>query len=384
MFTTFTKARAKRRGATILLLVVVLTVLIGMVAFAVDLGRMYLVRSQLQTAVDAGALGATLQLKRDDQDIDAAMERAHEFIEYNRVGWFVTVPEDAIEVVPGKWDSDTKNFSTEGDFNAVSVSANLQNEPLFLAAFLGSRKFGVPRAAIASSDPDPMDIMMVLDLSGSMEDEGRIEALRDAAPAFVDVIEKAGDKDQIGVMGYGALPDEYDPMEQGHNGVEYLSAPSSLYPSGSEWVGVLEATLTDDFSTLRSDVLDSSTLLADKYNSYTPTGAAIRDAAHYLEVNAREGTRKVVVLMSDGHANRPHDNANDYALEMAAYADGLDVRIYTISLGNSADEDLMEKIAAATGGQHFIANGSGDALRDTLTSAFRSVAASIKRAQLVQ
>ena len=34
--------------------------------------------------------------------------------------------------------------------------------------------------------------------------------------------------------------------------------------------------------------------------------------------------------------------------------------MYTISLGNGADEDLMQQIADLTGGEHFIAKGTLD------------------------
>jgi hypothetical protein len=75
----------------------------------------------------------------------------------------------------------------------------------------------------------------------------------------------------------------------------------------------------------------------------------------------------------------------DYARSMAAYAASLDVTVITISLGDDADLDLMQDIADATGGEHFDATGSGESvLTERLTEAFRQVAASIKRTQLVQ
>ncbi|MEZ6078353.1 MAG: Tad domain-containing protein [Pirellulaceae bacterium] len=57
-------ARDQRCGATLVLVVLLLVVILGVAAFAVDFGRMQLVRSQLQTAVDAGALAGSLQLNK--------------------------------------------------------------------------------------------------------------------------------------------------------------------------------------------------------------------------------------------------------------------------------------------------------------------------------
>jgi len=357
-----------------------------MVAVAVDVGRMFLVRSQLQTAVDAGALAAGVTLRHDPNDIDAAVAAAQQFVQLNRVGWLVTVPEDAITIEAGDWDAATRTFTVSTvEPNAVRVAAAQRREPLVFACVFGINSFSIPRHAIATSNAEKLDIMLVLDLSESMEDEGRIEALQTAAPEFVDFVEEVGGDDRIGVMGYGAQIGKYDPIKRGHNGAPYLNSPKSLFPSNDSWVGVLESNLTADFDRLRTRVLDTGSLLADKYNSYTPTGAAIRDAAHYLNAQARADVRRIMVLMSDGYANKPDGKGRSYALQMAQYAKGLEITIYTISLGKDADQKLMADIAAATGGAYFHAGGSDHAtLSATLSTAFEDVVAAIRRTQLVQ
>lgn len=154
-------------------------------------------------------------------------------------------------------------------------------------------------------------------------------------------------------------------------------------------MGVLEAPLTNSFNYLRTSVLSSRNLEVSKYTGWTGTGAAIGDAAHYLEYGAEardeDEVEKVIVLMSDGYANRPSSNGPGYARTMAAYAASLDVTIYTISLGNDADLNLMQDIARITDGVHFDATGSGKAeLTKRLTEAFEQAAAAIKRVQLVK
>ena len=186
-------------------------------------------------------------------------------------------------------------------------------------------------------------------------------------------------------MGYGAMISRYDPEARGHDGSPYTDAPSSLYPSSDDWCAVLEAPLTYDIDHIRKEVLDSSTLQANKYNGWTPVGAALRDSAHYLSLNARERVEKIIVLMSDGHANKPNGNGPGYAVDMAAYAVGREIKVYTISLGNGADEDLMQQIADTTGGEHFIAKGtSTTTLSAALTEAFGNIAHAMKQTQLVQ
>lgn len=377
-----------RRGATLVMIALLLAFLIGMVAFTVEVGRMYLVRAQVQTAVDAGALAGTLVLRADPSAVDKAAEAAREYVQRNRVGWLATVPKDAIQVEIGQWDADAKKFTaTNNKPNSIRVFARQDKEPLFFARVLGQREFAAPQAAIAAADSEPLDIMLVLDLSGSMEDEGRIEALQNAAPAFVNAVEELGSSHRIGVMGYGANPLVYNPITQRHAAQLYQMAPLSLYPSGSNWVGVLECGITDNFGQIKGTSLSKGSLTAARYvDGYTPTGAAIRDAAHYLSTNARSDVQKVIVLMSDGHANRPETDAAGYARKMAEYAAGLDISIYTISLGNEADLDLMADIANETeNGEHFDATGSGEAeLTKKLKAAFNDVVSAIGRTQLVQ
>jgi len=368
-----------RRGGSLVLIVLLLPIFVGTVAFAVDFGLMTLQRAQIQNAVDAGTLAASLKLRTDPDAIVDAEAAARQFVQLNRVGSQVTVPDGAIDVEVGQWSDSTQTFTaTNTDPNAVRVFARQDNEPYFFAQIFGHTNFGSPAEAIATGSGASLDIMLVLDLSGSMSYEGRIQALRNAAPVFVDIIENMDGDDLIGVMGLAANPSTYS----GNDGYS-----SGLHPTDDHYIGVLESVLTDNFNQLKNSTLGSANLTASKYNGWTGTGAALGDAAHYVTygAEARSDAQKFIVLMSDGYANRPNGSGPAYALSMAAYAAGLDITIYTISLGDDADEDLMNGIAAASGGEHFDATGSGEAtLTANLTAAFQSIAAAIKRTQLVQ
>lgn len=377
--------RPSRRGAAMILMLLLLTIIIGMVAMSVDAGLMVLLRAEIQNAVDAGALAAALRLQGDPENIDAAESAARNYVQHNRVGFTATVPEDAIDVEQGYFDGEANVFTaTSVSPNAVRVYARQDAQPFFFARIFGYDTFGAPAEAVASADPRPLDVMMVLDLSGSMAREGRIEALRNAAPVFVDVIEELGGEDQIGVMGLSANPDQYDPAGRGHTGTMYHSG---LHSTADHNVGVLESGLDDQFSQLRNSVLNANHLEAGKYTNYTGTGASIGDAVHYLmnTPDARSQSIKAIVLMSDGMANRPSGNGPGYAREMARYAAENEVKIYAISLGNEADLGLMQDIADITDGTHFDATGAGEALlTERLTEAFRQAAAAIKRATIVK
>jgi len=369
-----------RKGAALVLIALLLPIIVGMVAFAVDVGLMTLLRSQIQNAVDAGTLAASLSLRQDPSAIEDARAAAEEFVQLNRVGTNVTVAANAISVETGQWDEATKTFvATTANPNAVRVFATQDNEPHLFGGIFGHTTFGAPASAIATGAGNSLDIMMVLDLSGSMAHQGRIQALRNAAPIFVDIIDELGGDDLIGVMGLAADPGDTSPSHD-------LYA-SGLHPTDDHYVGVMERRLTDNYSSLRNSTLGASNLTANKYNGWTGTGAALGDAAHYLEngAEARGSAQNIIVLLSDGNANRPSGSGPEYARTMASYAAGLGVKVYTISLGNRADVGLMGDIAKITGAEHFDATGSGEeTLTSRLREAFEDIAAAIKRTQLVQ
>jgi len=377
--------RPRRDGATLVAMVLLLVIVLGTAAFAVDVGMMFVARAQMQAAVDSGAIAASLKLKADPTNLDAAIAAAEEYIQYNRVGWQETVVSESITVTVGQWDEETRVFTATNDNpDAVKVHGQQDGEKFMFGGVFGKSVFNVPAEAIATGSGSALDIMLVLDLSGSMGSHGRIEALRAAAPIFVNTIEEYGGDDHIGVMGLSANPDSYDPIEEGHFGVEYNS---SLHATADHHVGVLEADLTDDFNDIRDNVLSTDNLDDGKYTGWTGTGAALGDAAHYLEnsTEARDEAKKIIVLMSDGHANRPTGNGSGYATSYATYAASLDIKVYTISLGDGADLTMMQSIADSTGGKHFEAPGSSEAvLAPLLANAFKNVAEDIKRTQLVQ
>ncbi|MFW6114237.1 MAG: TadG family pilus assembly protein [bacterium] len=377
--------RHRRAGTAMILMLFLMIGVFGMVALSVDLGLMVLLRAEIQSAVDAGALAAGLKLQSDRDNVLEAEESARSYVQLNHVGMGSLVPEDAIEIESGRFDNDSKTFvPTHVSPNAVRVFARQDGEPFFFGKLFGHDTFGAPASAIASGTFTKLDIVMVLDLSGSMASEGRIEALQHAAPTFVTVIEESKGDDQIAVMGLAADPTRYDPANRGHSGRLYRSG---LHPTPDHYVGVLEAGLTKSLQSLRSRLIHTKMLEAGKYTGWTGTGAAIGDATHLLHhsPHACDSAEKFIVLMSDGRANKPSGHGASYARSMARYAANHEVTIYSISLGNGADLGLMQDIAELTDGEHFDATGTGQAeLTERLTKAFKDVGAALKRVQLVK
>lgn len=77
-------------------------------------------------------------------------------------------------------------------------------------------------------------------------------------------------------------------------------------------------------------------------------GGGISDSNLQFENYGRDNATWVMILLSDGKANRPEpeEYARTYALEQAEVAEGMGVKTYTIGLGSEEDidEDLLKEV----------------------------------------
>lgn len=101
--------RCHQRGAVVVLFGVTLVLLIGFVGLAIDLGRFFVVKAELQNAMDACALAAASQLKPGQNDPNA-LTRA---VAYGRV--FTTGGTGNVEAIKNR-----VNFQSE----AVAIAPN--------------------------------------------------------------------------------------------------------------------------------------------------------------------------------------------------------------------------------------------------------------------
>ncbi|MFQ6053176.1 MAG: VWA domain-containing protein, partial [Candidatus Bathyarchaeia archaeon] len=80
----------------------------------------------------------------------------------------------------------------------------------------------------------------------------------------------------------------------------------------------------------------------------TNIGDGISDSNSQFEGNGRSNATWVMILLSDGKANRPIDEeyAREYALNKSQTAQAMGVWIYTIGLGaeDDIDEELLKEI----------------------------------------
>ena len=140
---------ASERGVVAVITAIMMVVLLGMAAFAIDVGHLYAVRADLQTAADAAALAAAEELPHAGTVIKTA--RQYGTLNYPEPGIVVT----GSDVVLGSWDTETRTFFPNvSPRNAVQVTArrsavNANPVELWFAPVLGIDEADVEAIAIA-------------------------------------------------------------------------------------------------------------------------------------------------------------------------------------------------------------------------------------------
>lgn len=178
--------RHGRRAGVVVQVAVMSTLMMGMAALAIDIGSLYAARAELQSAADSSALAAAANLAgdgtRDPKDL--AREAADEYARRNKVAGKYAGVNSSNDVEFGRaiYDSTTKKFAfSAGGTNCDAVRITLRREdgseggpiPLTFANVFGHSKKGVQ--AHATAVLIPRDIAVVIDLSGSMNDDSELK-----------------------------------------------------------------------------------------------------------------------------------------------------------------------------------------------------------------
>ena len=121
------KTRWRRRGSTMIMVLLLMVTFVGLAAISLDMGRMYLMRTQLHSGTDAGALAGVQRLMQ--KDYTTAADTAVVYTQAHLVE--KTIPTTGVgQVVPGAWNFNAATFSpaaggswTDPNNNAVQVTA---------------------------------------------------------------------------------------------------------------------------------------------------------------------------------------------------------------------------------------------------------------------
>ena len=159
-------ALADESGQVLVLAAVAMVMLLAVTGFALDFGHAYLVQRQLQAGVDAAALAGAQHLPVAAEVMQVANEYGPSTGGKNPTTTVTnattTVTMRCIQAAPGCQQA-------MGNYNAVRVEATAPVRTLF-GRVIGINAIGVRAVATACSPctAKPLDIMLVLDRTGSM------------------------------------------------------------------------------------------------------------------------------------------------------------------------------------------------------------------------
>ncbi len=357
-----------RRGAMIVLVAVMLTILLVTVAFSVDVAFMQLARTELRTATDAAARAASEALSRE-QSIAAARQAAKNAAAANHVAGDPLVLLDD-DIIFGHSNPQLNGVFTFNEgaapTNAVQINGRRTSGSasgpvgLFFGGVLGPFFFE-PTYQTRSVNLD-RDICLVVDRSGSMNRNvvgggipggadpcdkphptaSRWAALSVAVQAFIDGVNQTSQEEKLALVSYSS---------------------SGSFCGRSYTDSDINVRLTNNYALVTGSM---GTLSNNPIQGWTNISAGIDDGVVVLTdpARARPFAEKTMVLLTDGQQNRGR-SAVDAAQDAAAQ----DIVIHTVTFSDEAEQNLMRQTAEAAGGRHFHAPNAA-----ALEQIFREIA----------
>lgn len=185
----------------------------------------------------------------------------------------------------------------------------------------------------------PVNLVLVIDRSGSMGDRGKIEYAKEAAK---QIIARLGKDDRLGVVAYSTDVEILYPIQFLRDKEVASSVVSSLYPT----------------------------------NSTNLSGGLIAGIGQ-VESLKRDGYINRVILLSDGLANVGITDIGDLS-RVASRASGKGIHVTAMGLGVSYDEDLMMNIAEYGAGNYYFIESPGQ-LAGIFGKEFGQIAATVAK-----
>ncbi len=350
----------RRRGAITVLAAVLMVFLVGMVAFAVDIGYLLVVQTQAQAAADAAAMAGAAGLGSG-----AAVANAQSCAAKNTAnGQSVTL--QSSDVVLGTWNSSSRTFtalsgSGTSSANAVQVTVNLtsgRGNPvnLFFAKVFGMGHSDIAATAIAGGS-GRADTVISQDISGSYADD--LSYAVAGGQALLSDFNTSSPSSYFGVAQHGGWGSTWAALQQ--VGAHYSSlntAIGNLQDCNNNTTSAYNvyggttssiAVTTQTPSCCGSDLATGMQQAINMFNS-----------SAYIS-SAGTNAMKAIVVSSDGASNADsngqHPGYSDTQLDAlaqstadAAWAQGISVYVlYYNHGGSSYDEALLQSLVRGKG-----------------------------------
>jgi hypothetical protein len=289
----------------VVLVIVFMVVLLGMAALVIDVGYAYYAHRSLQGSADAAALAGAQELPDGAKAQTVALQYSASAGAKNERGDIsdvtTTVTTKCITSIPGC-------DPAAGQVNAVVVLEKAPTKTFFAGLFgIDSFKITARSTACSPCGLQPLDIMMVLDRTGSM-----CQTSSGAADSNCTDLKNA----QAGMREFLTY---FDPVSQwvglavlppatGTSATARCATPSeSTYNSRSAAYTIVGVKEGNNYKkadgTLDTNSKLVSTINCQKGSGRTAYANALEAAQAELEANGRPNVKNVIVFLSDGAAN---------------------------------------------------------------------------------
>lgn len=262
--------------------------------------------------------------------------------------------ENSTENVGRIW---TDKTVSDGDIELTGAGGTMTIEKGDDSDFLTSLSAISSTSNLTMTSSTPLDIVLVLDASGSMDDSmgnrdstKRIDALKAAANAFVDEIAKANEgvsdanqQHRVAVVKFAG------------NGTERIG-------NDTYWSGGYKYNYSQRMLGLTACTQDGKGTITSRINAIEPAGATRADegmsqAKKALDDNPRPGAKKVVVFFTDGTPTKSNEFSSSVANSAVRTAKALKdggTTIYTVGIQSGANPSADPNGWGATNENKFL------------------------------
>ena len=350
-----------RRGATMVLVAVLLPVLFLLGAFAINIAYTQLIRTELQIATDVSGRAAGRAYALTGSASDAYLA-ANDLAQRNTVGGrpFVVQPDDLeFGFATRNSLSERYSFTLGGQPNAVRLTSGSYVSSSQIGAFLpGLSPISHIRAVkSAISTQVELDIALVIDRSGSMAYAANEVAAYPPAPAAAPAGWDFGDP----VPPNARWLDTIAAVQVFLNEMNVTSQPERVALATYNHSANIDLLATTDYSQVISALNQYSLAF---HSGGTNIGGGIEQGLNALGHvgTTRPWATKVVIVMTDGI-----HNTGTWPTWAAKNAANQAVIVFTVTFSNEANQNLMQDVAEIGTGRHYHATSAvqlQDAFRD--------------------
>jgi Flp pilus assembly protein TadG len=279
----------EHRGMAGLYGIIIMVALTAITSIAVDIGRVQLAKSELQSATDAAARYAATGMKTDVATVKA---RAVSAAASNTVNGTPLVLDPNLDIEFGTWNSATKSFvvltgAAQSTANSIRVTGRRIASrstaiPLVFASVLGQRSCDLQASSIVSINAADDDVFLIQDITTSFSAE--LPDAKIADQALLDALKNAGGSARFGIAVHTGWGTTLAPLQRISTNYSFLTSKiSSIQLAGSSGMPVASGT-------------DIASGFDEAITAYTASG--------YV---APTSGVKSVILVSDGQPSADSD-----------------------------------------------------------------------------